>query len=212
MSIETGREQHFWDKLADRYNRRPISDPETYEKKVQLTQAFLTSEMSVLEFGCGTGSTAIQHAPYVARYLATDISPKMIAHGQHKAAEAGLTNLSFQVTSIENLSPDGENFDAILALNILPLCTNPRAVVEKVRTLLGPGGLFIQSTACLKDFGLATRLAIPVMQAFGKAPHVSFFSSEELHEMMDETGFHIVEEFHPGGNAAEFLVARRAPN
>jgi cyclopropane fatty-acyl-phospholipid synthase-like methyltransferase len=36
------------------------------------------TDMEVLEFGCGTGSTAIVHAPHVKELRAIDISEKMI--------------------------------------------------------------------------------------------------------------------------------------
>lgn len=209
MSSDTGRDAAFWDKLADKYNRQPVVDEEIYQKKLQLTQAFLTKEMSVLEFGCGTGSTAIQHAAYVKQILATDVAENMLEHGRRKAVEAGITNISFERYSIEDFPEHGQTFDAVLGLNILHLCREPRAVIQKVKRLLKPGGLFIQSSPCLKDFGLMVKMFVPVMQAIGKAPHVSFFSSDELHQMMDEEGFHTVEEFLPEGNHADFIIAQR---
>lgn len=210
MGKSEDRGRDFWDKIAAKYSRQPVTDEEVYEHKIQLTQAYLTKDMQVLEFGCGTGSTAIQHAPFVNHYLATDLSERMIEFGKAKADEAGQTNLIFEQSSIEDFSADGRTFDAVLALNILHLCHNPRQVIEKVKGLVRPGGLFVQSTPCLKDFGIMPKLAIPVMKAFGKAPHVSFFSSTELYQMMDEAGFHIVKEYFPGGNSADFLIAQRA--
>jgi ubiquinone/menaquinone biosynthesis C-methylase UbiE len=45
--------------------------------------------MEVLEFGCGTESTAIAHAPYVKHIQALDISSKMIDIAQGKAQGFG---------------------------------------------------------------------------------------------------------------------------
>ncbi|MAK63091.1 MAG: SAM-dependent methyltransferase [Ponticaulis sp.] len=209
MTGEMTKQAGFWDKMADKYNARPVADEEIYQKKLQLTQAFLTKEMKVLEFGCGTGSTAIHHAPYVKHILATDVSDGMLAHGRRKAAAAGLSNISFERHSIEDFPEHGETFDVVLGLNILHLCREPHSVVQKVRRLLKPGGLFVQSTPCLKDFGVMIKLFIPVMQAIGKAPPVSYFSSDELHRMMDAEGFHTVEEYLPDGNNADFIIAQR---
>ena len=64
------REARFWNKLADRYSRRPISDEATYEKKLEITRQYFRPDMEVLEIGCGTGTTAIAHAPYVKHILA----------------------------------------------------------------------------------------------------------------------------------------------
>jgi len=55
----------FWDKIAERYSRQPVADEAAYQKKLQVTREYLKPDMEVLEFGCGTGSTAIAHAPYV---------------------------------------------------------------------------------------------------------------------------------------------------
>ena len=53
----------FWDKIADKYSKQPIVDEASYQKKLQITQEYFKPDMEVLEFGCGTGSTAIIHAP-----------------------------------------------------------------------------------------------------------------------------------------------------
>lgn len=53
----------FWDKIANKYSQQPIADEVSYQKKLQVTQGYFNPEMSVLEFGCGTGLTAIIHTP-----------------------------------------------------------------------------------------------------------------------------------------------------
>ena len=84
------RETKFWNKIADRYSRRPISDEAVYEKKLDITRKYFRPDMEVLEFGCDTGTTAIAHAPYVKHIRATDISSKMIAIAQRKADAPGV--------------------------------------------------------------------------------------------------------------------------
>ena len=81
--------------------------------------------------------------------------------------------------------------------------------MKKVFWLLKPGGLFVQSTACVKDFPLAVRLAIPVMKAVGMAPHLSRFSEDELLAMIDAAGFRIIEHMEAGSMEAEFIIARK---
>ena len=67
----------FWDKIADHYSKQPIADEAAYQKKLQVTQAYFQPEMEVLEIGCGTGSTALIHAPYVKHIRAIDFSANM---------------------------------------------------------------------------------------------------------------------------------------
>lgn len=74
----------FWDKIADKYSKQPIADEESYQKKLKVTQEYLKLNMKVLEFGCGTGSTAIIHAPHVQQIRAIDISQNMISIAKKK--------------------------------------------------------------------------------------------------------------------------------
>ncbi|MEQ9317121.1 MAG: class I SAM-dependent methyltransferase, partial [Henriciella sp.] len=107
MQATTAKDARFWDKLAEKYSKQPISDQETYEKKLDITRKYLTSESEVFEFGCGTGSTAILHAPHVRHILATDVAPNMIEIGRQRAAEAGAVNIAFECTDIERYEPNG---------------------------------------------------------------------------------------------------------
>ena len=72
------QEASFWDRHAEGYSKRPIADDAAYQKKLKVTREYFQPDMEVLEFGCGTGSTAISHAPFVKHIRATDISSKMI--------------------------------------------------------------------------------------------------------------------------------------
>ena len=62
----------FWDKIAERYSKQPVADESAYQKKLKVTREHFRPDMEVLEFGCGTGSTAIAHAPYVKHIQAID--------------------------------------------------------------------------------------------------------------------------------------------
>ena len=75
----------FWDRIADRYSKQPIADEAAYEKKLRITREYFRPDMEVLEIGCGTGSTAIVHAPYVKHIQAIDLSSKMIEIAHAKA-------------------------------------------------------------------------------------------------------------------------------
>ena len=53
----------FWDRIAVHYSKQPVADELSYQKKLEVTREFLTPQSKVLEFGCGTGSTAIAPCP-----------------------------------------------------------------------------------------------------------------------------------------------------
>lgn len=200
--------QAFWDKLAIRYARRPIKDEKSYQKKLAITQSYFRPDWSVLEFGCGTGSTAITHAPHVRHILATDISGKMLEIAESKARDAGIDNISFRQGTLDRLALEAESFDAVLGLNILHLLDDPEGAIAKVYEVLKPGGVFVSSTALLGDMKLHWRLLIRAMQVLGFAPFVNRFDKSALLSMLTSAGFSIDHEWQPGKESV-FIVARK---
>ena len=87
MQATTAKDERFWDRLAEKYASQPIADQATYEQKLAITRKYLTPESEVFEFGCGTGSTALLHAPHVRYILATDVAGNMLDIGRGRAAE-----------------------------------------------------------------------------------------------------------------------------
>ena len=198
----------FWDKAAARYAKSPIRGEASYQKKLAITRDYFQPDWSVLEFGCGTGGTAILHAPYVRDILATDISKNMLEIAQAKAADAGIGNIRFQQGTLDSLPLAPGSFDSVLGLNILHLLKDPDAAIGRVSSLLKPGGIFVANTVLAADMKLHWRLLIPLMQALGFAPHVSRFGRDELFAMLARAGFDINYEWQPDSLSA-FIVARK---
>ena len=199
----------FWDRTAAKYSQQAIADPDSYSRKLNATQALMNQDMQVLEFGCGTGSTALAHAPHVARIIATDVSPEMIRIGRERAQAADVHNVEFQVSGIEDFAaPDG-SFDMILALNLLHLVPDRGTALRKVHQLLKPGGIFVSSTVCLSDRMWYLRPVIPIMQWLGKAPYVSFVSERQMLEETRAAGFQAGDHWTHGRSNSLFLVASR---
>ena len=199
----------FWDRVAPRYSKQPIADPETYGRKLAATQALMRPDMEVLEFGCGTGSTALAHAPHVGHIVATDVSAAMVDIGREKAAEAGIDNVSFKQAGVEDFeAPDG-SFDMVLALNLLHLLPDRTAALAKVHRLLRPGGIFVSSTVCLSDRMWFLRPVIPIMQWLGKAPHVNFLRADEVMQEVTDAGFTASDHWTHGRANSLFLLAAK---
>ncbi len=200
----------FWDREAPKYARKPIDDPASYEKKLAQTQAKFRPDMRVLELGCGTGSTALVHAPHVGEYWASDISPAMIEIARDKAKDAGLDNLHFVVGAAdETTSLPDQPFDAILALNLLHLLPDPAAEIRDIFQRLAPGGLFVSSTGCLEDMTSPLVKILPLLTWLGLAPPVAKFSSSWLLETMRQTGFEIETHWGHGKGSSYFVIANK---
>lgn len=200
----------FWDRHAEGYAKRPVGDEASYQKKLEVTRGYLKPDMEVLEFGCGTGSTAIAHAPYVKHIQATDISEKMIEIARAKADAAGVTNVTFATSGIEEFSaPDG-SFDVVLGLSILHLLEDKDAVMAKVHGLLKPGGLFVSSTACVGDTMKFFKVIAPIGKFLGLLPHLDVFTTQELLDSLTRAGFEIDHQWKPAKGVAVFIVAKKA--
>lgn len=200
--------KEFWDRSAARYARSPVRDEETYRKKLRITQEYLRPDWSVLEFGCGTGSTAIIHAPYVRQILATDISDRMLDIAERKARDAGIENVRFEQGTLDSLDLHTESFDAVLGLNVLHLLEDVEGTISRVHGLLKPGGIFVSSTALIDEINFFWRLAIPLMQSLGFAPHVNRFGRQALVSSLTDAGFGVDHEWRPGKGSI-FIVARK---
>ena len=200
----------FWDKIAEKYSKQPIADEESYQKKLKVTQEYFNPEMELLEFGCGTGSTAIIHAPYVKHIRAIDISAKMIEIAKGKAEAENINNITFEQLTIDELSVADSTYDMVLGLSILHLLEDKEAAIAKVYKMLKPGGLFVTSTACLGDSMKWFKLIAPIGKFFGFFPLVKVFKVEELVASLTNSNFAIDYQWQPGKNKAVFIVASKS--
>ncbi len=201
----------FWDKIAERYSKQPIADEAAYQKKLKVTREYFRPDMEVLEFGCGTGSTAINHAPYVKHIHAIDISSKMIEIAQGKADAEKVTNVTFEQSTIDEFSVSDQTLDAVLALSILHLLENKEEVIAKVHRMLKPGGIFVTSTACIGDTMMRfLKFIVPIGKFLCLIPQVTVFATKGLEYSFTDAGFQIDYQWQPGKGKAVFIVAKKA--
>ncbi|MFN3232285.1 MAG: class I SAM-dependent methyltransferase [Alphaproteobacteria bacterium] len=203
-------EARFWDKHAEGYAKRPVSNEAAYQKKLEITRGYFDPEMQVLEFGCGTGSTAIVHAPHVKHIQAIDISGKMLEIARRKADAAGIENVTFERSTIEDFDAPDQSFDAVLGLSILHLLEDKEAAIAKVHRLLKPGGIFVSSTVCLGNGYSFFKFIGPIGRFFGLLPVLNVFKQADLVRSLTQAGFEIDHEWRPEKSMAVFVVAKKA--
>jgi len=193
--------------MAKRYAKSPVEDQASYERKLELTCSHLSADMEVLEFGCGTGTTALIHAPYVAHIQAIDYSNKMIDIARGKAATAGVTNVSFDVATIEEWQTDEASYDMIQAHSILHLVLDLDVVLAKARRLIKPGGRFISSTVCASEMSGIARALLPIGGALRLLPFIAPFKAEDLAAAITRAGFEIEFQWRPREAGSVFIIA-----
>lgn len=203
----------FWDRIARKYAADPIADLPGYEATLQRVQSLLSPDHEVLEIGCGTGTTALRLAPWTRHMLATDVSAGMIAIAQEKLAARTVPHLRFAVADADAPVPGTAAFDAVLAFNLLHLVTDLDGALAAAVQSLRPGGLFLSKTPCIAEMNrLVPWLALPLMRAIGRAPHVVCFDAQALQDAIARQGMEIVSVERHGTRGKDirvFIVARK---
>jgi len=203
------KDNKIWDRFAKRYAQQPIEDEISYQKKLTETQRYFTKDTEVLEIGCGTGSTALIHAPFVKHINAIDFSQNMIEIAQKKAVADKVTNISFNVANIDDLPEANHQYDAILALSVLHLLKDKEATLKKIHSLLKPNGVFISSTVCIGDKAPFLKYLFSIGQVIGLLPTLKTFKQQELTSTIVTAGFAIDHQWQPANGKAVFVIAKK---
>ena len=199
----------FWNRMADGYAKRPVVNEADYQQKLTKTREYFSPDAEVLEIACGTGSTAIAHAPFVGHLRAVDISERMIEIARDKARDADVQNVSFEVGDVSALRLADDSFDAVLAMSILHLAADAEALLADVNRWVKPGGVFVSSTMCLAEGFGPLRFVLPLARLFGLVPDVRFFKRVELLDTIAAAGFEVEHQWQPTRKSAVFVVARK---
>ena len=111
-----------------------------------VSRAALRPRHRVLDLGTGTGAAALHAAPLVApdgQVLGVDISPAMLTLAQQRAADLGLTNVTFQEGQAEALPAPDSAFDVVLASLSLMYVIDRAAAAREIARVLRSDGRFI---------------------------------------------------------------------
>jgi len=92
MNVPTNPNKALWEK-GD-FTRIAATMRESGESLVQ--RIGISPGMKVLDLGCGDGTTAVPAAKLGADVLGVDIASNLVAAGNRRASELGLTNCRFQ--------------------------------------------------------------------------------------------------------------------
>jgi ubiquinone/menaquinone biosynthesis C-methylase UbiE len=99
-------------------------------------------DLSILNAGCGAGDLSLDLAALGHRVLGIDLSTDYIRLARGNAATAGVENCSFLVSSIEDFHTD-EEFDCVVATDVLEHIEDDKAAWDKLVRLVKPGGMLL---------------------------------------------------------------------
>ena len=203
------KSEKFWDKKAKYFDREERKGELTNIKIIEKTRNRLKISDNVLDYGCGTGTAAIEIASSVKKVKGIDISSKMIEAAKGKTAEREVKNIDFAQTTIFDEKLEKETFDVVLSFRLLHLVEDISKVMQRINELLKPGGLFISTTPCLGESFLQ-RFFYFLFGKIVRIPYLKFFKIQELKGLMTDGNFEIVETecLHQRGQQY-FIVAKK---
>jgi arsenite methyltransferase len=205
-------EAKFWNGAAEKYSRKPVGNPQAFERKIDITRSRLTAQSIVLDIGCGTGSLALRLAPSAGHVHGLDVSSEMVRIASGKAQAEQVENVTFHTAAFDDsltAFADG-SFDGICAYSVLHLLEDPAAGLQRIHRLLKPGGFLVSSTVCLGESWVPFGALLRVMRWIGKAPPVRIFTKRALEEAVGRAGFAEISQPDVGAESTvAFLVATK---
>src|SRR5688572_17199475 len=100
--------------------------------------------MTVLDLGCGDGTTALPAARLGAEVLGIDIAENLVAAGNARAAAAGFANLRFRQGDASSLGDVADSsFDLVVSVFGAMFAPRPFDVAREMVRVTRPGGRIV---------------------------------------------------------------------
>ncbi|MEL6570533.1 MAG: bifunctional 2-polyprenyl-6-hydroxyphenol methylase/3-demethylubiquinol 3-O-methyltransferase UbiG [Pseudomonadota bacterium] len=162
--------------------------------------------LRILDIGCGGGLLCEPMARLGATVVGVDAAPRNIPVAELHAKQSGL-EIDYRHGTAEALAADGEQFDAVLNMEVVEHVADPLAFLTACQQLLKPGGLHICSTINRnpKSYMMAIVGAEHVMRWLPKGTHEwnKFITPDELFDLLRNAGLNPVDrkgfQFNPLG-------------
>jgi len=136
----------------------------------------ITAGMTVLDLGCGDGTTAIPEAKLGAEVLGVDIASNLVAAGNKRVESLGLKNIRFvegDVTDLKDL--EDNHFDLVVSIFGAMFAPRPEDVAKEMVRVTKPGGRIIMGNWIPGDPTLVAQI-LKVSSSYTPAPPEGFIS------------------------------------
>jgi SAM-dependent methyltransferase len=136
----------------------------------------ITNGLTVLDLGCGDGTTAVPAATLGANVLGVDIASNLVKAGNARAQSLGLTNCSFQegdASDLHDLADD--SFDLVVSIFGAMFAPKPFDVAKEVVRVTRPGGRIVMGNWIPNDPTLVAQI-LKISSAYSPPPPEGFVS------------------------------------
>jgi SAM-dependent methyltransferase len=136
----------------------------------------ITKGLKVLDVGCGDGTTALPEARLGADVLGVDIASNLVAAGNRRAEEEGLTNCRFQQGDVTNLHELGnQSFDLVVSIFGAMFAPRPLDVAKELVRVTRSGGRIVMGNWIPNDATLVAQI-LKVSASYSPPPPEGFVS------------------------------------
>jgi SAM-dependent methyltransferase len=136
----------------------------------------ITKGLKVLDLGCGDGTTALPAARLGADVLGVDIATNLVAAGNKRAKEQGLTNCKFQEGDATNLQElKNHSFDLVVSIFGAMFAPKPFDVAKEMVRVTRPGGRIVMGNWIPNDPTLVAQI-LKISASYSPAPPGGFVS------------------------------------
>jgi len=138
MGMNTGAYVHGY---SDREGTRLQDQSQTLEELLHHDTVYPTGSR-VLEAGCGVGAQTVilaRRSP-LAHFTSMEVSPSSLEAAKRAAAQALLTNVTFQIGDLFQLPFAEASFDHVFVCFVLEHLTRPEMALSCLARVLKPGG------------------------------------------------------------------------
>jgi len=136
----------------------------------------ITNGLKILDLGCGDGTTAIPAAKLGAEVLGVDIARNLVAAGNERAKQSGLTNCRFQEGDACDLRElNDETFDLVVTIFGAMFAPKPLEVAKEMVRVAKPGGRIIMGNWIPNDPTLVAQI-LRISSSYTPPPPEGFIS------------------------------------
>ena len=136
----------------------------------------IVNALKVLDLGCGDGTTAVPAARLGADVVGIDIASNLVAAGQARARDLGLTNLRFQEGDASDLSDvDDDSFDLVVSIFGAMFAPKPFEVAKEMVRVTRPGGRIVMGNWIPGDPTLVAQI-LKISASYSPPPPEGFVS------------------------------------